>query len=256
MMAPRILVIDANEAFATMLTEMLEIDGGYQVAMRQNYEDALHLLEQESFDLTILDMDFEAPERMLRQARALWPDMRLMLIPLIGEVLPPEAKGWNIQGTLSKPFFADDLLPTIQHVLARRVQEPPETPASKVSDPQAQAILLELARETKADSVLLVSTRRGELAVVAHASTLREEVVQALAGRSVALVRESRELGRCLGEKDGAFVHYMLESQTLRLYIMALLTDLLLVVAAPIQTPLGTIRHNLRRAERKLVARP
>ena len=44
----------------------------------------------------------------------------------------------------------------------------------------------------------------------------------------------------------------MFESDRSRLYIMTLPGDLALVIVTPINTPLGTIRHNLRRASRHL----
>ena len=36
-MAPRILVVDGNEAFATMLREMLAAEGGYEVDLAYKY---------------------------------------------------------------------------------------------------------------------------------------------------------------------------------------------------------------------------
>jgi CheY-like chemotaxis protein len=58
-MAPRILVVDRNAAFATMLKEMLEADGGYEVSVARRGSDALTLLHDESFALTIIDMDLD-----------------------------------------------------------------------------------------------------------------------------------------------------------------------------------------------------
>jgi predicted regulator of Ras-like GTPase activity (Roadblock/LC7/MglB family) len=44
----------------------------------------------------------------------------------------------------------------------------------------------------------------------------------------------------------------MFETESLRLYAMSVPGEMLLTVVAPTSTPLGTIRHNLRRAAREL----
>lgn len=265
-MAPKILVVDRNEAFATMLEEMLETDGGYQVQVAHAGSDALGLLNRSSFDLTIVDMDLD-PEDMssydlIQQVRQSQPTMCLMLIPLMGEDLSPEAHQLNIQGTLTKPFFADDLLPNIEEALAKQIgaphAQPSPEPVPSVPQPieetatNTQGILLELARETNASAVLLISSSAGNEGIVAHASTLDGRGLDAFTYLIFATVQAAQAAGRFLGQPDAPFEHNMFESQSLRLYIMAMPQDLLLVIITPVSTPLGTIRHNLRRAGRTL----
>ena len=100
-MAPSILVVDRNEAFATMLKQMLETDGGYEVRVAQRGSDALALLHEENFALTIIDMDLDPDdldyEGLIPRVRGVQPSMRLMLIPLMGESLPPEVAQSDIQ---------------------------------------------------------------------------------------------------------------------------------------------------------------
>jgi CheY-like chemotaxis protein/predicted regulator of Ras-like GTPase activity (Roadblock/LC7/MglB family) len=280
-MAARILVVDRNEAFATMLEEMLEMDGGYNVKVVRAGSDALNLLRQTNFDLTIVDMDLDARDMgyrdLAQSVRGIRPTMRLMLIPFMGEQLPAEALALDIQGTLSKPFFVDDLLPSIQEALTKKVRPapaspPPPMPApapapapaprpkarSEASLPSAaivadvQAVLSELARETRADIVLLVSTAAGARRVVAQASTLSDDKVGTLADLCVTTVQAAQATARSLDQPDVPFEHNMFEGESLRLYIMALSSELFLVVVVPMSTPLGTIRHNLRRADRDL----
>ena len=59
----KILVVDGNAAFATMLQEMLETEGGYHVRVAPGGSSALAALERDRFDLTIVDMDLD-PEEM------------------------------------------------------------------------------------------------------------------------------------------------------------------------------------------------
>lgn len=273
-MAQKILVVDRNEAFAAMLQGMLETDGGYQVEVAYAGSEALTLLQREALDLTIVDMDLDPDEMdyrsLISAVRHIRPAMRLMLIPLMGEDLPAEASRLDIQGTLSKPFFADDLLPRIQAALESQVdvsppappgperaeEDPAEFPASpalpETTAPDVRAVLQDLARETRADVILLVSAQPENEQLVAEYTVMERLDLAELAGLSIATVQTAQATSQILGQPDEPFVHNMFESKTLRLYIMAMPEDLLVVIVAPISTPLGTVRHNLRRASRDL----
>jgi CheY-like chemotaxis protein len=270
-MPSRILVVDRNEAFAAMLQDMLVVEGGYHVEVLYTGSQALNRLQQTDFDLTIIDVDLDPGDMgyqtLIRQVRQLRPSMRLMLIPLMGEQLSAEADPFDIQGALSKPFFADDLLPNIQDALAKEVRPPsaaPPPPAPETPDPvkpglapspDVQAILTDLARETLADAVLLVSAAVGREGILAQASTLGDQPTRALAEHGVTVVRAAQQAARLLGQTSLPFEHNMFEGESSRFYVMALAPDLLLVIVTPIHTPLGTIRHNLRRAGRDLSER-
>jgi CheY-like chemotaxis protein len=268
-MAQRILVVDGNVAFATMLKEMLEAEGGYQVRVAPGGSDALAILDSEHFDLTIVDMDLDAEEMgyrdLIRRVRRALPSMRLVLIPLMGQTLPPEAHELNCQGTLSKPFFADDLLPRIKQALSTPLAVAPlaTTPPAAVPPSAArraaavepgmriQALLQDLARETRADLAALLSLR-GSGRVVAQVGGLGRDAAESLSGLSLAAIRAAQRLAHFLGQPDLPFEHNMFESQSLRLYILSLPGDLALLLATPLEAPLGAVRQNLRRTGREL----
>jgi CheY-like chemotaxis protein len=263
-MAPKVLVVDRNEAFAAVLRDMLETDGGYQVAVARTGSDALAILMQADFDLTIVDMDLDPADmsyyELIRNVRRVRPAMRLMLIPLMGEDLPPEADELGLQGALSKPFFADDLLPGIQDALAKEVA-PPSLPQMTPSPPResvgsahsdVQAVLAELARETNADTILVVSRTSGGEDVIAHFSALDKAGASTLAGLVLETVSAAQATAQFLGQPHRPFEHSMFEGQSLRLYVMSLSKGMMLVVVTPTSTPLGTIRYSLRRAGRDL----
>lgn len=259
-MAPKILLVDRNQAFATMLEQMLETDGGYEVEVAPGGSQALALLRQADFHLTIVDMDLDPDDLGYRDLvlniRQIDPTMRLMLIPLMGSDLPPEAHQLGIQGALSKPFFADDLLPNIKDALAGQVgpraPQPVTSPPTSPALPDLPSVLSELARETNADAVVLLSMAYREEKVVAHVSSLDPAELEMLADLGTAIVRAAQAAGHCLGQPDTPFKHNMFESDSSRLYIMTLPKERLLMVNTLISTPLGTIRHNLRRAVRSL----
>ncbi len=175
-----------------MLQDMLVAEGGYHVEVSYTGSTALQRLQESDFDLTIVDTDLDAGDmgyqEVIDQVRRARPTMRLMLIPLIGEELPAQARQFDIQGTLSKPFFADDLLPGIQEALTKKVNPPSAPPApaqtpaphqapapsapvqisaSSTPAPDVQAVLADLARETMADAILLLSTAEGAEGIAA-----------------------------------------------------------------------------------------
>lgn len=262
-MSHRILVVDRNEAFATMLERMLELDGGYEVQVARAGNDALDYLRQTDFDLTIVDMDLDAEDMdyrdLILSVRQAEPAMRLMLIPLMGSELPPEALQMDIQGVLSKPFFADNLLPDIQAALSKQVTlrspqpvEPPSPVPAQQRMPEVQPTLSELARELNAHAAMLLATAAEDVQVLAHVSTLDSAKIDTLADLGMVIVRSAQATAQFLGQPDGPFEHHMFESDSLKLYMMVLRDDQLLLVVTPHTTRLGTIRHNLRRAARAL----
>jgi len=207
-----------------------------------------------------LDPEDLGYQDLIRGVRKLRPTMRFMLIPLMGQALPPEAQQLDIQGTLTKPFFADDLLPTIQQTISKQAVPsaprpkalPEPTPPVSRAPSHLQSELSQLAREVKADTVLLLSTRGEGSQVIAQVSTLDELQLGTLSELIASTVRTAQETAHFLGQPRRPFEHNMFEGQELRLYIMAIPEDLLLAVITSPSTPLGTVRHNLRRAVRTL----
>ena len=106
----RILVVDPNAAFATLLSEELKREG-YDVDMCLSGADALVVARRHSANLAVLDMALEGPDALTlaQQLRALDGDIRLMLIPLMGETLSPQTASLAVQGVLPKPFFLPEL---------------------------------------------------------------------------------------------------------------------------------------------------
>jgi predicted regulator of Ras-like GTPase activity (Roadblock/LC7/MglB family) len=187
-----------------------------------------------------------------------------MLIPLMGGGLPPETNQWDIQGTLTKPFFADDLLPNIREALSKEVglqavapstnPQPPTPDDVEQTAADIKAVLLDLSRETRADVILLLAGSDGGEGVVAHIGAYDAKALEALSLQVTVTLQAAQAVARSLGHPDVPFRHNMFESSARRLYIMTLPEDLVLVVVTPMSTNLGTVRHNLRRAARDLAA--
>ena len=110
-MAHYVLVVDNNQAFATILKEGLETTGRYTVALADNGADALETVVETPLDMVIVDLGLTdvKPVRLVRAIREAKPSMRLLLIPLFGGQIPEDLGEVPIQGILPKPFFMEDL---------------------------------------------------------------------------------------------------------------------------------------------------
>lgn len=123
-MTTNILIVDSDEAFATILKEGLEADKTYKATIATSGEEALEAIVEQPFDMTIVDMGLSDIEgtTLVRAIREAKPAMRVMLIPLFGEELDPEAESLDIQGVLTKPFFMGDLPQKIKDAFSRPVR--------------------------------------------------------------------------------------------------------------------------------------
>ncbi len=122
-----ILIVDSNEAFATILKEGLEQGGEYRTTLTHSGDEALQALSAAEFTMIIIDLGLDDPDgaAFARTVREQQPDLGMMLIPFMGEDLPPELSDLEIQGILSKPFFFPELPGIIGRALGREVDEEP-----------------------------------------------------------------------------------------------------------------------------------
>jgi len=135
--AHSILVVDSDDAFATILKEGLESTGEYHVFTAHAGEDALESVVERPFDMVIVDMGLPdvKPVTLVKAIREAKPSMRLMLIPLIGQQIPAELQDLEIQGILPKPFFVGDLPNIVGGAIDAdiRVSSTPSVPELKVA---------------------------------------------------------------------------------------------------------------------------
>jgi len=270
---PSILIVDSNKAFATMLRESLEQEGHYHAIATSNGDEALQALSVEGFDLAIVDMGLEDPggavvAREMRQQQA---DLRLMLIPLEGDDVPPALADLSVQGTLTKPFFLPDLPDHIEQALTRAVAvvedpafpetlEPSEASGQADADaleevdvpsdriPEIAQVLRRLSREINAEAVVLT---HGE-DVLASAGRLQAEKLNELAQVVAGSWRASARMAQILGREQLRF-EQSVEGGEYVFYSLAVAEETILSIALRADTPLGIIRHQAKRTASKLV---
>ncbi len=263
-MTYQILIVDSNKAFATMLQESLEQGSDCRATVATGGDEALQALTAAEFDLAIVDLgltdqDGATLARALRQQRA---DLRLMLIPLMGEELPSELADLDVQGVLPKPFFLPELPGRIADALARPVGGGPDlaevtepdisSGQPVVSSDERLAVLREhiseiiqemnaLSQEINAEAVIL--TCRGKL--IAHTGRLSAEGSDALAQVVAESWRTSARVAQILGQEQLRF-EQSTEGCEYVFYSLAVTQDVILSAALHVSVPLGMIRHRAK----------
>ncbi len=144
MATPKILVVDSDDGFGNMLKEGLNTTGYYEAHWVQTGHEALQSLVTGPFDLVIIDMALRdiRPIPLAQAVRKIKKDMRIMMIPLMGQQLPEKAHTLNINGVLTKPFFVGDLPDLVDKAMdytRAAAPAPPPILASQSSEPLPQA---------------------------------------------------------------------------------------------------------------------
>jgi DNA-binding NtrC family response regulator len=136
----RILVIDDEPALVRLCTELL-VEVGYQAQSAFGGQQALDRLEQERFDLLLLDLKMPGVDGLtvLRRAGELQPGVTAVVMTSYAtKENTIDALRAGAGGFLPKPFDPEDLLQAVGNVLAaRRQQAAAASPA--VSRPTADA---------------------------------------------------------------------------------------------------------------------
>ncbi len=265
-MAHRILVIDPDIAFATLLKEALEHTGQYEVRTLGDGSDPPGVLASNDFAMVILDMGLSHPPalQVAQAVRARHPELPLVIIPFDGDTPPAEISALGIQGVLTKPFFLPDLPGLVAHALglpwpSAAVEPPPTPPAPAPAAPPSRAArapsqvmratdvneaLTALARELDAEAVML--TQGNEL--VAHAGRLERPAAEQLAHVILESWQASTRVAQLLGREKVRFEQSMHEGNDYMLYSLSVSEDMILSIALRASTPLGMIRYHTKQA--------
>jgi CheY-like chemotaxis protein len=275
-MTRRILIVDANEAFAMVLRQGLEDMEDTEAKLVSSGSKALRAIASTEYDLVIVDLGLTDVEghRLVRSLRADYPDLRLVIIPLEGDQVPPELADVPLQGTLSKPFFLPELPDQIEEFFLRPIgevlaeseeaevieettqevveevveEEPEEERAPRESAPRTLRRRAEIEREMStlalevgAEAVLLTE----DSALLAHAGSLPKERIDDL----------TEAVGESWGTADriaGILRRDLLEFEQsiggaeYLLYSLGIVDALVLSVAIAGKISLGMVRHRTR----------
>ncbi|MEA3339070.1 MAG: response regulator [Chloroflexota bacterium] len=261
-----VLIVDSDVAFAAILKESLEQDGRYSTTMAASADEARQALTATEFDLVVVDMGLPDQDggAFARDLRKQKPDLRLMLIPLMGEDLAPELADLDVQGILPKPFFFPELPNRVAAALGlgeSELSESAETvapvaetsPTQPVSSSDERLAVLrerfqeivqemkELSREITAEAVIL--TCGGKL--LAHTGRLPAEEADRLAQVAGESWRASARVAQILGREQLRF-EQSVEGDEYLFYSLAVAEDIILSVALRANVALGMVRHRAK----------
>jgi DNA-binding NtrC family response regulator len=124
-----ILVVDDEKNIRLTLTQTLK-PLGYQVATAVNGEDALKKLEQQEFNLILLDLKMPGMTgiEVLRRVVGLRPDIRVIIISAHGTIESAvEAMKLGAVDFIQKPFTPAEIRDLVTQVLDREVLESTQT---------------------------------------------------------------------------------------------------------------------------------
>lgn len=271
-MVKLVLVVTTVRGFGETLRQTLQETGRYQVSIAIGADDALTYARAIAFRVAILDGDTlkDTTAPLAGDLVTVLPNIRLVLIPPKNDLKDPLLEKIRPHGYLTKPFYAPDLLDTVDEVLAsapagqvpppavpsRPPASPPRAPAPVTPPPpwledvnRAAQHLTLLSLESSAQAALLVHA--GQL--WAYAGQLprdaAEELVRVLVGywASDASTNNQGDLAR--------FVHLQVTNRDYMLYATGVGGDMALALAFDMATPFSKIRSQAVALARSL-ARP
>lgn len=168
-MTTRILIIDPDITFVVSLKQALEDTGEFHVSVSATGPAAQDSLERGRHDVAVLD--FEIPEQdvmeLIADLRHIQPDLPIVMTPHT-DLHRERARFLDIQGVLSKPYMARDLIPHLRSLASRASASP--APEDAFVPPAMPATLRHLvpeeedaARPTPSPTELLDGVERDKL---------------------------------------------------------------------------------------------
>jgi len=118
----RILVVDGEPALVRLCVDLL-IEAGFQANPAYGGQQALACLEQERFDLLLLDLKMPGVDGLpvLRRAAELHPGVTTVIMTSYGTMENAiDALRAGARDFLLKPFEPEELLQAVEHALAAR----------------------------------------------------------------------------------------------------------------------------------------
>lgn len=119
-MSNKILVADDSVSMRDLIKTIIEYDNGYEVQEASNGEEALHLLEQNAFDLLITDI--EMPEingiELIQRLRRAGSSMPVIVISGVSnQSVKKQLLTYEPIRIIKKPFAIDSLKNTVKYFL-------------------------------------------------------------------------------------------------------------------------------------------
>lgn len=192
-MVNRVLIVDNDPAFASMLKEGLQGLNDLRATVVETGAEVLTSVVERGVDLVIVDVNMSdmAPAKLINAIREAKSSMKIMVTCFVGQPIPEEVQVLGIQGVLIKPFFVGDLPRLVGDALGIQlvVEEPPPVEEPAVEPAPAAPLEPEPAVEPEAapepgpkvavaaiPEEIVQNLRKHERDIVAHLNDLNVEV--------------------------------------------------------------------------------
>ena len=122
----KILVADDN-AIVLHVIRCIMTGADYEVTTVRDGAAALDALRRQEFELLITDLVMPGMDGidLLKRARALYPNLRVIILTGTPGLIPQPLEGLNIDAVLAKPLYQSDLLSHVAYCLNRHVPDKP-----------------------------------------------------------------------------------------------------------------------------------
>lgn len=136
---PQVLVVDDNQINRRVAYEILR-NAGCSVTTAESGEAAVALVEQQSFDVVLMDIQMpgmsgvEATQRIKELALAVQPPV----VAMTAYSLPGDEARFveaGLDDYLSKPIRPEEMLPKIATITGFALEQPPSLPVAATTDP-------------------------------------------------------------------------------------------------------------------------
>lgn len=120
-MTTRVLIVDPDITFAVGVKRALEQSGDYKVTAFANGQAAVELVRVEPQDVTIIDFNLSDMDvaALITALRGIQPDLFILVSPRTG-VQIERLQSLDVQGSITKPYYARQLGPVIREAAAAR----------------------------------------------------------------------------------------------------------------------------------------
>jgi DNA-binding NarL/FixJ family response regulator len=139
-MTIRVLIVDPDIPFAVPIKRALEQSGDYAVNVFANGKAAIEMVLREPHDVAILDFnvgDMDMPT-LIRELRAVQAGLFILASPRTNDHVA-QLPALDVQGSITKPYFARQLVPVIREAAAARARLAKKERERRVEALSAQA---------------------------------------------------------------------------------------------------------------------
>lgn len=217
----KILIVDDDRNLLEVLKVRVE-SAGYEVTTVTNEDEALEAARNDTFDLSILDLQLEQTDgiTLMQELRLVIPDMPVIILTAFGTIESAvQAVKKGAYGYLTKPFNPQDLFANIEKALENSqltreishlkglLEDEHGSPNIIAESEKMHQILTIVSRVAPSDSTIYVGGESGTgkelIAKAIHLASTRKD--KPFIGLNCAALPESLLESRLFGHEKGAF---------------------------------------------------